>query len=313
MDDENHGTHVAGIVAGSGHLSAGYRIAGVEGEAFQWRGVAPGVQEIISVRTATTATREAWLQAFIDGNAHVSNHSYTQSNGFYLWRVANFDQAIREGVEEGDVKRPPRPVVFSAGNYGLGPPAIPGVEFRGFHSVLSTGKNQISVGGTYANDDEYAASSSCGPTLDGRIKPDVVAPGFVDWRPLEGIGVEIRSIRLHATEESGQEDRVLDFGDGLPEAEWSLHGRLGELGSVEDGVLRARLRGGDAEIRYRPEVPFLAADYDQISLEMRLDIDTRGGLESWPGHWNIGWSDQAEDRTRGGKNEGFSEETRDGE
>ena len=313
MDDENHGTHVAAIAAGSGHLSAGYRIAGVEGSPFQWRGVAPGVDEIYSVRTGSSASREVWLQAFIDGNAYVSNHSYTQSNGFYLWRVANFDEAIRNGVQEGEVRRPPRPVVFSAGNYGLGAPPIPGVEFRGFHSVLSTGKNQISVGGTYANDDEYASSSSCGPTLDGRIKPDVVAPGFVDWRPLEGVGIEIRSVRLHAVEGSEQADRVLDFSAGLPETEWSIHGRLGELGSVEDGVLRAQLRGGDAELRYRPDVPFAADDYDRISIEMRLTLDTRDGRESWPGHWNIGWSDEPEDRTRGGKNAGFPEETRDGE
>ena len=49
----------------------------------------------------------------------------------------------------------------------------------GYECILppATAKNIISVGAINSNDDSMTNFSSWGPTDDGRIKPDVVAPG----------------------------------------------------------------------------------------------------------------------------------------
>ena len=74
---------------------------------------------------------------------------------------------------------PPRPMVWAAGNNGRFP-AYSSVE--GYFSVEAAAKNPITVGATMANIagalNHLADFSSLGPTWDGRIKPDVVAPGY---------------------------------------------------------------------------------------------------------------------------------------
>ena len=61
-------------------------------------------------------------------------------------------------------------IFFAAGNAGPG---------AGTVGSPSTNKNGVSVGATLraASADSMASFSSCGPTLDGRIKPDLTIPG----------------------------------------------------------------------------------------------------------------------------------------
>ncbi|HVS33884.1 MAG TPA: S8 family serine peptidase [Thermoanaerobaculia bacterium] len=71
-------------------------------------------------------------------------------------------------------------VVFNTGNFNDDKDAPPA------RSVSSPGaaKNTLQVGGTRGNfsrfDDVLAAYSLIGPTIDGRLKPDVVAPAFIN-------------------------------------------------------------------------------------------------------------------------------------
>lgn len=296
VDGESHGTIVAGIAAGDGWASEGRTHEGTLGTPFLWRGHAPGVERIVSVAYAEDPVREVWLRAHLDDGAHVSNHSYTQSTGFYMWRVANFDAFIRDGASEGERSTPGRVVVFAAANQGTGPPSFEGIEFQGYYSVMATGKNPICVGGTYANDDMYATNASMGPTLDGRIKPDLVAPGYKDYRPPDGLLLEVDSVTIHAAADSGLEDVVWDFDDPAPDG-WTLTGDL-EGASVTGGILSAPVLGGGG-IQLDPPDPFLSHEgYDRVSVRMRLVVEATGG-HRWPRFWTVRWSRRADLRIDG--------------
>ena len=110
----------------------------------------------------------------------VSNHSYVQeTDGRYLSTAKQMDYLVRGTASVGGATIPPRPMVWAAGNNGRFP-AYSSVE--GYFSVEAAAKNPITVGATMANIagalNHLADFSSLGPTWDGRIKPDVVAPGY---------------------------------------------------------------------------------------------------------------------------------------
>jgi hypothetical protein len=96
----------------------------------------------------------------------------------YDWMAVEVDRIVRGDALRGSTPIPPRPQVWAAGNNGFEPqyPGLGGNE-AGYHSVNTTAKNSISVGSVNAPNDDLSGFSSLGPTFDGRIKPDVVAPG----------------------------------------------------------------------------------------------------------------------------------------
>src|SRR5207253_9234799 len=69
--------------------------------------------------------------------------------------------------------------VFNTGNYGG-----PGLPPAGSLSAPGCAKNTLQVGGTRGDqfnvDDTIASYTLVGPTRDGRIKPDVVGPAYVE-------------------------------------------------------------------------------------------------------------------------------------
>lgn len=169
-----HGTHVAGVLAGSGAASSGPL-------AFRtFRGVAPGAR-LISVRalqsdgTGTTSDVLAgidWVLTHRKGyNIRVLNLSlgHAIEESFVTDPLC---RAVRRAVQSGIV------VVTSAGNGGrIG---------TGFGTILSPGNDPsvITVGAMDDNntvareDDVLAPYSAKGPTLiDSILKPDLVAPG----------------------------------------------------------------------------------------------------------------------------------------
>ncbi len=153
QDGNGHGTHVAGIIAGSGEASGGL-----------YRGVAPEADLYIAKvlddsGSGSTSGVIAGLEWVLDQGAQVANLS--------LGSDGNCDgsDALSEAcdalVGQGVV------VVVAAGNNGPNPRTVgsPGCA-----------RDVITIGAS-TDDDDIADFSSRGPTLDGRVKPDVVFPG----------------------------------------------------------------------------------------------------------------------------------------
>ena len=166
----DHGTHVAGIAAGSGVMSNQNDADGNPngGTAFQWRGMAP--QAGISAFGSQTADNAGTMQtAIVTDGVDVSNHSYSYNDGQYDGTMVNIDTIIR-GDSAGI---PARPQVFSAGNQGVAPQFG---QNSGYFSLSKSCKNCIMVANLQDNG-VLNGGSSHGPTPDGRLKPDVGANG----------------------------------------------------------------------------------------------------------------------------------------
>jgi hypothetical protein len=170
-----HGTHVAGTVAGSGVRSDKNNSAGNAngGTAFQWRGMAPNAA-IIDGGDPTNAS--ALLNHIQNNSLDLTNHSHILGvDGAYNNNNRQTDQIIRGGTNSGGTLVPRRPVVFAAANNGDNGPQYGNVI--GHYSLLNQMKNTIVVAGWAAGPNRLYTSSSLGPAYDGRLKPDVTAPG----------------------------------------------------------------------------------------------------------------------------------------
>jgi subtilisin family serine protease len=178
-----HGTHVAGIIGGNGWNSARDDNPGTP---YQWRGMAP---------EATLISGSGYGSFPVDA----SNHSYVMEQGEYGTTSHDVDKDIRRG--NGFERR--KPHIWAAANQGLhaqwGDESGEGEE--GYYSIYAPAKNPICVGAVNANDGSLVSGSSLGPTFDGRIKPDVMAPGCNNFLLLEfplsyQVSVEIDYIRI---------------------------------------------------------------------------------------------------------------------
>ena len=153
-DDHGHGTHLAGIIAGTGNESISYA------------GVAPDAN-LLSAKVLD-AGMSGWGSDIIDGilwsvandadviNLSIEPISGGATNGTDALSLA-IDWAVRQGVT----------VIVAAGNnpghYQVGPPGV--------------ANGAITVGATDDIDTIWSNSSS-GPSLDFRLKPDICAPGI---------------------------------------------------------------------------------------------------------------------------------------
>lgn len=172
----NHSTHVIGTLAGSG---AGSAAAG--GTPFQWRGAAFGADLV--VYDLDDAANE-YAEAIATYGLTLANNSWSlfideviESNcdayGDYDFLAPEFD-AIARTYGDSLV------VVFSAGNErDDGDCGLSGSPYVNYGTITppGTAKNVLCVGATNSNDDSMTAFSGWGPTDDGRVKPDLVAPG----------------------------------------------------------------------------------------------------------------------------------------
>ena len=172
-DSHGHGSHVAGSVAGD---------AGADGVRQGVDGMAPAARLVIqdggySVDDCAdlpglgcpVRPLEPVLQQAFDQGARLHSNSWGDEENFlphnrYTERAADVDRFVWE--------HPEMTVLFAAGNAGE----------DGDDSVISpaTAKNVIAVGATWRADVNPPCPtewSSRGFAHDGRIKPDVVAPG----------------------------------------------------------------------------------------------------------------------------------------
>lgn len=179
-----HGTLVAGIIAASGRRSNQTNSDGASngGSPFQWRGMAPQAELLEGLATAFDGAklRDFILQHKMD----LSNHSYgfaDELSGTYRSSSAERDAMIRGDATIGGSSIPARLQVYSAGNTGgwSAPGVARDLEGDAYFSLNKGVKNGIVVGNWRAigTENRVVGSSSLGPTYDGRIKPDLVAPG----------------------------------------------------------------------------------------------------------------------------------------
>lgn len=174
-DPDGHGTNVAGVASGSGRRSVDCGASA----AYFYRGMAPEA-DLISVRPdASLGSIGDVALTITTYGLDISNHSYDQVlNGTYSAQAADIDALIRGDYVTSAGRVPARPMVWSAGNHGIVPQY--GIN-EGYFAIAAPAKNAIVVGATIADTagaiDRILNDSSLGPTFDGRIKPDLMAPG----------------------------------------------------------------------------------------------------------------------------------------
>lgn len=181
-DEHSHGTHVAGIVAGNAATGE------VDDNGFLYGlGVAPGAS-LIAQRifdgagnyTYTNSSFERLTRDAKSAGADIGSNSWgDDTQGRYDLSAMEFDALVRDAVSD-DYATNDQPYIieFSAGNAGPGPQTIgsPAVA----KNVIATGAAQndrpdLLIYGD--GPDAMADFSSRGPCEDGRLKPDVTAPG----------------------------------------------------------------------------------------------------------------------------------------
>ena len=184
LDNQGHGTHAAGAAVGD----RGAPIAHDLHDA-----IAPAAKLIVQdagyLPTGDTCAQLPGLRCPLDlyrvfeqaykQGARIHSNSWGDRQGATAFQNpprANYPKSARD-VDAFIWDHPDSLVLFNTGNLGGGSVSPPSSL-----SAPGSAKNTVQVGGTRAtgNDDDRIASFTLfGPTIDGRIKPDLVGPARV--------------------------------------------------------------------------------------------------------------------------------------
>ncbi len=152
-DNNGHGTHVAGIIGGTGAQSGG-----------KYRGVAPDCSYIIA--KVLKGNGSGMMSDVIAGLEYVAEQ-HAQVVNLSLGGGANCDGTDALSVACDSIVDQGIVVCVAAGNSGPG---------AGTLGSPGCAKKVVTIGAT-DKQDGIASYSSRGPTADGRVKPDVCFPG----------------------------------------------------------------------------------------------------------------------------------------
>lgn len=204
-DLHGHGTHVAGIVASTDAI---------------YRGSAYGIDKLINAKAGWKAINGYGYMYYSDGMRAVDWAIFGNADGADVISLSfgggstngnsgyeHFFDAISFDLDI--------PVVIAAGNGGPGSSTV--TDPAGAFNVIGVGniydRNTVS-----RTDDTLASSSSRGPTLDGRIKPDISAPGSLimsannNWEfPGQPDFVEMSGTSMAAPQITGSILLVMDY------------------------------------------------------------------------------------------------------
>lgn len=172
-DDNGHGTHITGIIAGNGHASNG-----------KYEGIAPDSHFIMikvlnqkgegNIEDVLAGIR--WLLAhYKEYNIRIVNISVGSSRGKYFDESSPLVRGVEALWEEGLI------VLTAAGNHGPAPHTIgaPGNSRK----IITVGASDVMQTG---NGRDY---SGRGPTESCIKKPDIVAPGsnIISCQPIQTV------------------------------------------------------------------------------------------------------------------------------
>ena len=172
--DNPHGTHVAGIIGGNGRESTLYKYRGIAPKILYQSGATDYNNQRGHVTNHSHITIEGFRDKYYEGEDakrtylcyYGSNNENLDLNIFFNWELFS---------DKGDFLT--KTVVAAAANNGSSLPQY-GTSI-GFHSILVDAKNVVTVGALDGDLTHLTlrTTSSMGPTWDGRIKPDIMAPG----------------------------------------------------------------------------------------------------------------------------------------
>ncbi|MGZ3748319.1 MAG: S8 family serine peptidase, partial [Pseudobdellovibrionaceae bacterium] len=198
-DPMGHGTHVAGSILGRGVVSGGK----IHGGAYEASFIPEGMwSPMMKNLTVPSKIEDLFTKAYADG-ARIHSNSWGSARN--LGAYDNYATSLDEFV----FNNPDMLIVFAAGNSGvdkdkdgrIDPNSISSPGTAKNSLTVGASKNLVSTGGiqkpvnqlrsaadnwsaepiasSYLSDNinGMAMFSSRGPTADGRIKPEIVAPG----------------------------------------------------------------------------------------------------------------------------------------
>ncbi len=164
-DTIGHGTHMAGTMVGSGQASGGLYAGLAPGASLYFQGIMDEQDNL----APPLDLRQLFSPAY-DADVRIHVNAWGRKSNIYNSSASQIDKFVR--------RYPDFLPIFGAGNSG---PRV------GSLTSEANSKNSLTVGASVsprpAFDDvlgstgETAGFSSRGPTKDGRIKPDLLAPG----------------------------------------------------------------------------------------------------------------------------------------
>ena len=249
-----HGTHVAGIAAGNGNGTSN----------LVYRGMAPKAHLLsfhtyfdYQVGNVTNHSHVMEDDATYDGDAKMIDEHI-----FYNWK----------DLPNGDTVT--KAFVLAAGNNGFG--AQYGHQ-QGYHSVLGSSKNAITVGMLTGMNGKRHTNSSMGPTWDGRIKPDIMAPGGDIVSTFSATEPFVAQIDYIKVSRNGQEVFYEDFSNFATTGEIVPAGGNAVEPQVIGGspsvlqVKQTNESSGDAYLltRLKPGKTFVVENGDDVELRVR--------------------------------------------
>ncbi len=164
---QKHASHIAGTVGAGGNLNPIYTGFSPGGDLYNFRAKsANGIvfRDIPKVVNQGITLTQTSLGFICDPPSIIFNFQYTGNSRAVDMDINDFPKLLH---------------VFSAGNFGrsnVTPCGGIGIGWRSMAGGYQMGKNVVTVG-NLTHTDEINPSSSRGPAIDNRIKPDICAVG----------------------------------------------------------------------------------------------------------------------------------------
>jgi subtilisin family serine protease len=175
-DLNGHGTHVAGSILGNGRNSGSDPTAHQYSDSYA--GIAPEARLVFMALNHDgdrgfhcVPSNGNYIAFGYENGARISSNSWgAETNGIYTYLESVIDDYLW--------RHPDYLVLFAAGNHGPSAHTISsGATAKNVLTVGASENYRPDFGGLSDNPDSLAQFSSRGPTEDGRVKPDLVAPG----------------------------------------------------------------------------------------------------------------------------------------